>query len=93
MTPKIEAETRRPVRVCFMIDSLKPAGTETQLLALIHHQLGYRDAARQALDRADAWLLQQTGSKTDPSRLFRIYPADALTFLLLHDEAHQRLGP
>jgi len=37
MTPKIEAEIRRPVRVCFMIDSLKPAGTETQLLALVHH--------------------------------------------------------
>jgi glycosyltransferase involved in cell wall biosynthesis len=25
-----------PVRVCFMIDRLRPAGTETQLLALIH---------------------------------------------------------
>src|SRR5207245_11728690 len=37
MTPIIESRPRRPVRVCFMIDSLKPAGTETQLLALIHH--------------------------------------------------------
>jgi L-malate glycosyltransferase len=26
-----------PVRVCFLIDELAPAGTETQLLALIHH--------------------------------------------------------
>jgi glycosyltransferase involved in cell wall biosynthesis len=29
--------SRRPVRVCFMIDELQPAGTETQLLALIRH--------------------------------------------------------
>jgi L-malate glycosyltransferase len=35
MTPEIKF--RRPIRVCLMIDSLKPAGTETQLLALIHH--------------------------------------------------------
>lgn len=28
---------RRPVRVCFMIDRLSRGGTETQLLALIHH--------------------------------------------------------
>ncbi len=28
---------RRPVRVCFMIDELNTAGTETQLLALIRH--------------------------------------------------------
>src|ERR1700733_13149234 len=27
----------RPVRVCFLIDELANAGTETQLLALIHH--------------------------------------------------------
>src|SRR5262245_42043845 len=27
----------RPVRVCFMIDELTAAGTETQLLALIRH--------------------------------------------------------
>jgi glycosyltransferase involved in cell wall biosynthesis len=27
----------RPIRVCFMIDKLSTAGTETQLLALIHH--------------------------------------------------------
>jgi glycosyltransferase involved in cell wall biosynthesis len=27
----------RPVRVCFLIDELRPAGTETQLLALIRH--------------------------------------------------------
>jgi glycosyltransferase involved in cell wall biosynthesis len=27
----------RPVRVCFLIDELAAAGTETQLLALIHH--------------------------------------------------------
>jgi L-malate glycosyltransferase len=27
----------RPVRVCFLIDDLAPAGTETQLLALIRH--------------------------------------------------------
>src|SRR5437764_15291581 len=32
-----EYRSRRPVRVCFMIDSLQPAGTETQLLALIRH--------------------------------------------------------
>jgi glycosyltransferase involved in cell wall biosynthesis len=28
---------RRPVRVCFLIDELAPAGTETQLLALLRH--------------------------------------------------------
>jgi hypothetical protein len=28
---------RRPVRVCFLIDELNTAGTETQLLALIRH--------------------------------------------------------
>jgi glycosyltransferase involved in cell wall biosynthesis len=37
MTPRIDYNPCRPVRVCFMIDSLKPAGTETQLLALIRH--------------------------------------------------------
>jgi glycosyltransferase involved in cell wall biosynthesis len=28
---------RRPVRVCFLIDRLRPAGTESQLVALIRH--------------------------------------------------------
>src|SRR5439155_3542005 len=28
---------RRPIRVCFMIDELTPAGTETQLVALIRN--------------------------------------------------------
>jgi glycosyltransferase involved in cell wall biosynthesis len=28
---------RRPIRVCFLIDALSPAGTETQLLALIRN--------------------------------------------------------
>ncbi len=37
MTPITDSRPRRPVRVCFMIDSLRPAGTETQLLALIRH--------------------------------------------------------
>ena len=37
MTPITDSRPRRPVRVCFMIDSLQPAGTETQLLALIRH--------------------------------------------------------
>ena len=64
------------------------------LLALIHHQLGHEEDARQALDRADTWLLQQTGSKTDPARWLRkLNSTDALLFLLLHDEAHQRLHP
>jgi glycosyltransferase involved in cell wall biosynthesis len=31
------APRTRPVRVCFLIDELAPAGTETQLLALIRH--------------------------------------------------------
>jgi glycosyltransferase involved in cell wall biosynthesis len=31
------APARPPVRVCFLIDELAPAGTETQLLALIRH--------------------------------------------------------
>ena len=31
------AGTARPIRVCFMIDELNRAGTETQLLALIRH--------------------------------------------------------
>jgi glycosyltransferase involved in cell wall biosynthesis len=35
MTPMTEIKSRRAVRVCFMIDGLQPAGTETQLLALI----------------------------------------------------------
>ncbi len=35
---------QRPVRVCFVIDELAPAGTESQLLALIHH-----------LDRRRVW--------------------------------------
>ena len=30
-------EPRPPVRVCFLIDELANAGTETQLLALIRH--------------------------------------------------------
>jgi L-malate glycosyltransferase len=30
-------DSPRPVRVCFVIDELAPAGTETQLLALIRH--------------------------------------------------------
>src|SRR6516165_8894048 len=34
----------RPVRVCFVIDELAPAGTESQLLALIRH-----------LDRRRVW--------------------------------------
>ena len=33
----IPCDSARPVRVCFMIDELGIAGTETQLLALIHH--------------------------------------------------------
>src|SRR5262249_1325664 len=37
MTPTINSKPCRPVRVCFLIDSLQPAGTETQLLALIRH--------------------------------------------------------
>jgi glycosyltransferase involved in cell wall biosynthesis len=37
MAPTINSRFRRPVRVSFLIDSLKPAGTETQLLALIRH--------------------------------------------------------
>jgi glycosyltransferase involved in cell wall biosynthesis len=32
----VAAATKRPVRVCFLIDSLSRAGTETQLLALLH---------------------------------------------------------
>jgi glycosyltransferase involved in cell wall biosynthesis len=32
-----EDATRRPIRVCFVIDELAPAGTESQLLALIRH--------------------------------------------------------
>src|SRR5207245_11089856 len=37
MTLITDSRPRRPVRVCFLIDSLQPAGTETQLLALIRH--------------------------------------------------------
>ena len=32
----VESATARPVRVCFLIDSLSRAGTETQLVALVH---------------------------------------------------------
>jgi L-malate glycosyltransferase len=35
--PRREPPAGRPVRVCFLIDDLAPAGTETQLLALIRH--------------------------------------------------------
>jgi glycosyltransferase involved in cell wall biosynthesis len=38
------AASTRPVRVCFVIDELAPAGTESQLLALIRH-----------LDRRRVW--------------------------------------
>jgi glycosyltransferase involved in cell wall biosynthesis len=37
MTPITDFNPHRPLRVCFLIDSLQPAGTETQLLALIRH--------------------------------------------------------
>ena len=49
-TPALSRRTRRadassrPVRVCFLIDELAPAGTENQLLALIRH-----------LDRRRVW--------------------------------------
>jgi glycosyltransferase involved in cell wall biosynthesis len=33
----VEAACERPVRVCFLIDTLSRAGTETQLVALIRH--------------------------------------------------------
>jgi glycosyltransferase involved in cell wall biosynthesis len=33
----VEVGARRPVRVCFLIDRLATAGTETQLLALLRH--------------------------------------------------------
>jgi L-malate glycosyltransferase len=39
-----KAASARPVRVCFVIDELAPAGTESQLLALIRH-----------LDRRHVW--------------------------------------
>src|SRR5262249_18313870 len=32
----VAAPAKRPVRVCFLIDSLSRAGTETQLVALLH---------------------------------------------------------
>ena len=35
--PADRAPAARPVRVCFLIDELAVAGTETQLLALIRH--------------------------------------------------------
>src|SRR5262249_41947690 len=35
--PADSAPAARPVRVCFLIDELAVAGTETQLLALIRH--------------------------------------------------------
>src|SRR5258708_6652151 len=34
---KVRAPAGPPVRVCFLIDELAAAGTETQLLALIRH--------------------------------------------------------
>jgi len=34
MNPMTENKSRRQWRVCFMIDSLQPAGTESKLLAL-----------------------------------------------------------
>src|SRR5262245_64542754 len=37
MIPMINSRSRRPVRVCFMIDGLQPARTESQLLALIRN--------------------------------------------------------
>lgn len=40
----LRSVSTQPVRVCFVIDELAPAGTESQLLALIHH-----------LDRRRVW--------------------------------------
>jgi glycosyltransferase involved in cell wall biosynthesis len=37
IAPSMETARARPVRVCFLIDSLSRAGTETQLVALIRH--------------------------------------------------------
>jgi glycosyltransferase involved in cell wall biosynthesis len=46
--------TREPVRVCFLIDELAVAGTETQLLALIRHVDRRRVAPHLCLLRGDS---------------------------------------
>src|SRR5262245_28500844 len=35
--PAVSPTPQRPIRVCFMIDELAPAGTESQLVALVRH--------------------------------------------------------
>jgi glycosyltransferase involved in cell wall biosynthesis len=75
----------RPVRVCFVIDELAPAGTETQLLALIRHLDRRRvwpylcllrgdKAMSQALEPDDCPILRLgVGSLRHPRTLLRIW--------------------
>jgi glycosyltransferase involved in cell wall biosynthesis len=50
----VETAARAPVRVCFLIDELAVAGTETQLLALIRHVDRRRVAPHLCLLRGDS---------------------------------------
>lgn len=77
------APARPPVRVCFLIDELAPAGTETQLLALIRHLDRRRvrpylcllrgdSPVSQALEPDDCAILRLgVGSLHHPSTLWR----------------------
>src|SRR5947209_7588941 len=75
----------RPVRVCFLIDELATAGTETQLLALVHRLdrrrvqpslclLRGASAASRALEPADCPVLRLgVGSLRSPATLARAW--------------------
>src|SRR5579884_3444004 len=75
----------RPVRVCFLIDELAPAGTEIQLLALIRHLDRRRvwpylcllrgdNAVSQALEPDDCPILRlDVGSLRHPRTLLRAW--------------------
>ncbi len=80
---RVAAPARTPVRVCFLIDELAPAGTETQLLALIRHLDRQRvrpylcllrgdNPASQALEPDDCAILRLgVGSLHHPATLWR----------------------
>src|SRR5579884_2857105 len=77
--------SQRPVRVCFVIDELAPAGTEIQLLALIRHLDRRRvwpylcllrgdNAVSQALEPDDCPILRlDVGSLRHPRTLLRAW--------------------
>jgi glycosyltransferase involved in cell wall biosynthesis len=64
---------RPPLRVCFLIDELAPAGTETQLLALIRHMDRRRVRPYLCLLRGDSPLSQSLEPDDCPIRRLGVY--------------------